>query len=109
MWLRTAGGQGVEIRYDSAVVRLPQDKTGRVTGVVVQGPEGFAELSAHAVVLGCGGFEANPEWRARYPGRPWDHAKVGGPRYNTGEGPPMAMGPAALPDAPGTGCQPTPD
>ncbi len=33
-------------------------------------------------MLGCGGFNANPEWRARYLGRPWDHAKVLGTRYN---------------------------
>src|SRR3984893_914888 len=35
MWFRSAERQGVEIRYDSAVVRLLQNKTGRVTGVIV--------------------------------------------------------------------------
>ncbi len=76
MWFRAAERQGVEIRYDSAVVRLLQDKTGRVTGVVVQGPEGLAEVTGDAVVLGCGGFEANPEWRARYLGRPHGDRKL---------------------------------
>ena len=108
MWFRTAERQGVDVRYDSAVVRLLQDKSGRVTGVVVQGPEGFAELSANAVVLGCGGFEANPEWRARYLGRPWDHAKVRGTRYNTGDGLRMAMELGALPHGQWTGCHSTP-
>ena len=65
MWFRIAERQGVEIRYDTAAVRLLEDRTGRVSGVGVRAPDGFAELSSRAVVLGCGGFEANPEWRAR--------------------------------------------
>ena len=93
MWFRSAERQGVEIRYDSAVVRLLQGKTGRVTGVIVQGP---------------GGFEANPEWRARYLGRPWDHAKVRGTRYNTGDGLRMAVELGALPHGQWTGCHSTP-
>src|SRR2546426_3297799 len=108
MWFRSAERQGVEIRYDSAVVRLLQGKTGRVTGVIVQGPGGFVELSAKAVVLGCGGFEANPEWRARYLGRPWDHAQVRGTRYNNGDGLRMAMELGALPHGQWTGCHSTP-
>jgi tricarballylate dehydrogenase len=108
MWFRTAERDGVEVRYDTAVVRLLQDRRGHVTGVGVQGPEGFAEISASAVVLGCGGFEANPEWRARYLGRPWDHAKVRGTRYNTGDGLRMAMALGALPHGQWTGCHSTP-
>src|SRR5258705_360088 len=72
------------------------------------GPEGFEELAAKAVVLGCGGFEANPEWRARYLGRPWDHAKVRGTRYNTGDGLRMAIEVGALPHGQWTGCHSTP-
>jgi tricarballylate dehydrogenase len=108
MWFKTAERQGVEIHYDTAVVRLLQDTRGRVTGVVARGPEGFEELSGTAVVLGCGGFEANPEWRARYLGRPWDHAKVRGTRYNTGDGLRMAMEVGALPHGQWTGCHSTP-
>src|SRR5256712_7506149 len=108
MWFKAAEGQGVDIRYETAVVRLLQDKSGRVTGVGIQGPEGFAELSGKSVVLGCGGFEATPEWRARYLGRPWDHAKVRGTRYNTGDGLRMAMELGALPHGQWTGCHSTP-
>src|ERR1700738_2351084 len=68
MWFKTVERHGVDIRYDTAVVRVLQDRSGRVTGVGIQGPEGFSELTAKSVVLGCGGFEANPEWRARYLG-----------------------------------------
>jgi tricarballylate dehydrogenase len=108
MWFKTAERHGVEICYDAAVVRLLQDRRGRVTGVVVRGPDGFAELTSSAVVLGCGGFEANPEWRARYLGRPWDQAKVRGTRYNTGDGLRMAMEVGALPHGQWTGCHSTP-
>jgi tricarballylate dehydrogenase len=108
MWFRTAERQGVEARYDTAAVELMMDRTGRVTGVAVRGPEGLEELSGRAVVLGCGGFEANPEWRARYLGRPWDHAKVRGTRYNTGDGLRMAMDLGALPHGQWTGCHSTP-
>src|SRR5499425_3495660 len=108
MWFRIAERAGVEIRYDTAVVRLTQDRAGRVTGVGAQGPDGFAEITAGAVVLACGGFEANPEWRARYLGRPWDHAKVRGTRYNTGDGLRMALEIGALPCGQWTGCHSTP-
>src|SRR5262249_56011665 len=108
MWFKTAERNGVEIRYDTSVVRLFQDKRARVAGVLVRGTEGFEELSAKAVVLGCGGFEANPEWRARYLGRPWDSAKVRGTRYNTGDGLRMAMELGALPHGQWTGCPSTP-
>jgi tricarballylate dehydrogenase len=108
MWFRIAERQGVEVRYDAAAVRLLQDRRGRITGVTVQGPDGLADLTAKAVVLGCGGFEANPEWRARYLGRPWDHAKVRGTRYNTGDGLRMALEIGALPHGQWTGCHSTP-
>jgi tricarballylate dehydrogenase len=108
MWFKIAEARGVDIRYGSAAVRLLQDSRARVTGVVVQDADGFRELTARAVVLGCGGFEANPEWRARYLGRPWDHAKVRGTRYNTGDGLRMALEIGALPCGQWTGCHSTP-
>jgi tricarballylate dehydrogenase len=108
MWFTIAQERGVEVRYATGAVRLLQDGRGRVTGVGVLDAEGFREISAKAVVLGCGGFEANPEWRARYLGRPWDHAKVRGTRYNTGDGLRMALGIGALPHGQWTGCHSTP-
>jgi tricarballylate dehydrogenase len=108
MWFRAAERAGIEIRYDTAAVGLGQDRRGRVTGVAVRGPEGLAEVTGKAVVLGCGGFEANPEWRARYLGRPWDHAKVRGTPYNTGDGLRMAIDLGAMPHGQWTGCHSTP-
>src|SRR5262249_4664789 len=78
MWFKVAAERGVEIRYGTDVRRLVQDRRARVTGVAAHDADGRREISAAAVVLACGGFEANPAWRARYLGRPWDHAKVRG-------------------------------
>ncbi|MBI4610527.1 MAG: FAD-dependent tricarballylate dehydrogenase TcuA [Candidatus Rokubacteria bacterium] len=108
IWFTLVLERGVEIRYAASAVRLVQDSRGRVSGVVVRDPEGLRELTARAVVLACGGFEANPEWRARYLGRPWDHAKVRGTRYNTGDGLRMALDIGALPHGQWTGCHSTP-
>ena len=108
MWFTAAQARDVEIRYATSAVRLLQDRAGRVTGVGVQDAEGLREITATAVVLGCGGFEANPEWRARYLGRPWYHAKVRGTRYNTGDGLRMALEIGALPHGQWTGCHSTP-
>ena len=108
MWFEIAQKRDVEIRYRTNAVGLTHDRRGRVTGVAVSDPDGLGELTAQAVVLGCGGFEANPEWRARYLGRPWDHAKVRGTRYNTGDGLRMALDMGALPHGQWTGCHSTP-
>ena len=83
--------RGVDVRYDHTAMRLEQDEAGRVCGVVVRTPDGRQTLSSGAVVLACGGFEANPEMRARYLGPGWELAKVRGVRYNTGDGHRMAF------------------
>jgi tricarballylate dehydrogenase len=108
MWFATAQRHGVEIRYETAATRLRQDGRGRVIGVVVRDPAGVHELDARAVVLGCGGFEANAAWRAQYLGRPWDHAKVRGTRYNQGDGLRMAFEIGAMPAGNWSGCHATP-
>ena len=71
-------------------------------------PTAFIELSAEAVVLGCGGFEANVAWRAQYLGRPWDHAKVRGTPHNQGDGLRMALEIGAMPWGQWSGCHATP-
>src|SRR5437667_11193688 len=72
MWFAIAQKKDVEIRYRAAAIGLVQNSQGRVCGVVVRDPTGIHEIGARAVVLGCGGFEANAAWRAQYLGRPWD-------------------------------------
>ncbi|MGO1561450.1 MAG: FAD-dependent tricarballylate dehydrogenase TcuA [Actinomycetaceae bacterium] len=74
--------EGVEIWYDSPVLELIMDGTA-VKGVVVKGPEGEHRVEG-VVVLGAGGFEANPQMRQRWLGPGWDLAKVRGTRFNQG-------------------------
>ncbi|MEE3281290.1 MAG: FAD-dependent oxidoreductase, partial [Pseudomonadota bacterium] len=86
MWFEIASRRGVVLRYQTGAQQLIQDGSGRISGVVVRDPDGISRLDAGSVVLACGGFEANPEWRARYLQRPWDMARVRGTAYNTGDG-----------------------
>lgn len=108
MWFAIVEARGVEVRYETGAVRLLQDNTGRVSGVLAQGPKGFEEIAAGAVVLGCGGFESNAEWRARYLNRPWDNARVRGTAFNNGDGLRMAFDIGAVPHGQFTGCHATP-
>jgi tricarballylate dehydrogenase len=85
-----AAKDGIRALYDTRGVELVRE-SGPVTGVkVLQGGE-LAEIRASAVVLACGGFEANSEMRTRYLGPNWDLAKVRGTRFNTGAGLRMAL------------------
>ena len=77
--------QGIELRYQTKVADLIRDRSGRICGVVAQSRKGMEEIRSKAVILGCGGFEANPEMRCRYLGKNWDLAKVRGTPYNTGD------------------------
>jgi tricarballylate dehydrogenase len=87
---KAAAKHGVTLRYGARATSLVRGKH-CVEGVrfLVDGAE--EEFGARAVVLACGGFEANREWRTRYLGPGWDMAKVRGTRYNTGDGIQMAL------------------
>jgi tricarballylate dehydrogenase len=82
--------EGIEVRYATPVCSLIYEN-GRINGIIYRTPDGEKELRGRAVVLACGGFQANPEWRARYLGAGWDLAKVRGTRFNTGDGIRMAI------------------
>ena len=87
---------GVEIVYNARALELLHDDDG-VRGVVAKIDGRTVEISARAVVLACGGFEANAAWRTRYLGPGWDLAKVRGSRFNTGDGIAMALAAGAMP------------
>lgn len=91
MELAEIARMGCEIRYGTGATRLLADGRRRIEGVEVFGPSGREEIRTGAVVLACGGFESNPEWRARYLGPGWDLARVRGTRHNMGDGIRMAL------------------
>jgi tricarballylate dehydrogenase len=100
----TAENKGVKILYEARANGLIVDDKGKVGGVRVQTPEGPADFHGRAVVLAAGGFEANPEMRARYLGPGWDLVKVRGSRYNSGEVLNLALAFGAQPVGHWSGC-----
>jgi tricarballylate dehydrogenase len=98
-----AAKAGISILYNSRAVGLLADDSG-IHGVVAVVDGVTTEIRARAVVLACGGFQANAEWRTRYLGPGWDLAKVRGTRFNTGEGHRMALEAGASPAGHWSGC-----
>jgi tricarballylate dehydrogenase len=99
----TVEKSGIKIHYQTRALDLIRDGN-KVCGVMVsQGAERW-DLSADAVVLASGGFEANAEWRTRYLGPGWDLAKVRGSRFNVGDGIRMALDNGAMPYGNWSGC-----
>lgn len=82
--LAARSGQA-RVAYDSAVTDLRTTPDGAVSGVAVRTPAGVRSVHSERVILAGGGFEANPEMRARYLGPNADLMKVRGTRHNTGE------------------------
>jgi tricarballylate dehydrogenase len=103
MLTTAASRRGIEVRYRSRALDLLYDGA-TVGGVRVHRGGATEELRAGAVVLACGGFEANAEWRTRYLGPGWDLAKVRGSRFNTGDGIRMALDIGASPRGNWSGC-----
>ncbi len=99
---------GALFQYETAATELIEDDGGRVAGVRALTPRGYVTLRARAVVLACGGFEANAEMRARYLGPGWDTVHVRGVPYNTGDGLRMAMDIGALPYGSWSTCHASP-
>ena len=95
--------EGIDILYESRVVSLIEEG-GAVRGVVVRGSDGAFAVRGRAVVLACGGFESNAEWRTRYLGPGWDLARVRGTRFNAGDGIRMALEAGAMSYGNWSGC-----
>ncbi len=102
MLFAAAEHEGIEVLYDARAVDLLYNDS--VEGVRVRHKGKTVEMKSRAVVLACGGFEANAEWRTRYLGTSWDVAKVRGTRFNTGDGIRMALDIGAMPWGNWSGC-----
>lgn len=100
---KAAAKHGVTVRYDARVRGLIRGKKG-VEAVRVLIDNAEQVIRTNGVVLACGGFEANREWRTRYLGPGWDMAKVRGTRYNTGDGIEMALAVGAQSYGQWSGC-----
>ena len=102
-WTKAAGKAGVAIWYRARALALLADDDG-VHGVRLKREGKTVEVRAASVVLAGGGFQANPEWRARYLGPGWELAKVRGTRFNTGDVIAMALDIGAAPVGNWSGC-----
>ncbi|MDA1297818.1 MAG: FAD-dependent tricarballylate dehydrogenase TcuA [Chloroflexi bacterium] len=96
--------EGVTVAYETMGAELRVGQDGSISGVKTRSPRGSRTVSTRSVVLACGGFEANPEMRARYLGAGWDLAKVRGTAANTGDGISMALSIGAQPFGNYSGC-----
>ncbi len=103
MLSEAATRRGIAIRYRTRALRLLYDGI-QVEGVRVRHDGVERDLRSKSVVLACGGFESNSEWRTRYLGPGWDLAKVRGTRFNNGDGIRMAMEIGASPCGNWSGC-----
>ena len=83
-WRKIALDLGIDIRFESRVSAI-HGNARRVSGVRVLSPDNEYDLEAKALIACAGGFQANPEMRARYLGDNADLLKVRGSKHNTGE------------------------
>ncbi|MFC0220273.1 FAD-dependent tricarballylate dehydrogenase TcuA [Pseudochelatococcus lubricantis] len=107
-WFEAVEKRGIEVRYGTAALDLVVDAKGRVSGVRVRNEDGVEILSARAVILGCGGFEANVQMRTQHMGPEMGGAKVRGTPHNQGDGIRMALDVGAMPWGQYSGCHATP-
>lgn len=82
--------RGIDVRLNTAVLRLIRSPDNEVRGVVIGGPKGERRIGARrAVVLACGGFEWDEAMKRQY----WEGKPVltASSRGNTGDGIRMAQ------------------
>jgi tricarballylate dehydrogenase len=89
-YYRSAEKLGVQIRYESPVMRL-ELRDGRFVAAFVRSPQGVEQrLEARTCVLAAGGFESNRDWLREAWGQnahgewPADNFLIRGTRFNDG-------------------------
>lgn len=101
--VKAASNEDIRIEYNARVTSLIHDDDG-VHGVRVRQDGRTRDELADAVIVACGGFQSNTEWRTRYLGPGWEMAKVRGTMFNTGDGIRMALDVGASPHGNWSGC-----
>jgi tricarballylate dehydrogenase len=86
-----AEAAGVEVRYGCAAREMKVESGEWKVGIRFTEAQSEDDIRCRAVVLACGGFEANAEMRREHLGPGWEEAKVRGTEHNTGEGIRMAL------------------
>ncbi|WP_047866361.1 FAD-binding protein [Rubrobacter aplysinae] len=84
----------VDVLWEHEAIELTVDDEGRVGGIVVRKPDGQQRtITAHTVILACGGFGGNPEMLREHTGQDTEDLPTIAPgiRYNRGAGIRMAM------------------
>ena len=66
-------------------------EAGKVSGIIAEQNGVERKIKAKAIVLASGGFQADPEMRARYLGPGYELAKIRGTQHNNGLGIKMAL------------------
>jgi tricarballylate dehydrogenase len=85
--LKSVKASGAEIRFGWEVIGLRRRSGASGWTVTARGRDGSEiDLDADALIVASGGFQADPEWRARDLGVGWDLAKIRGSVNNTGKG-----------------------
>ena len=100
--------KAIELRYETKATRLLIDQKGKIAGLVIRDMDGYKEVKCKAVILACGGFQANREMCTKYLGKGWDLVKIRGTKYNTGDGIRMALEIGAQPTGQWSACHATP-
>lgn len=98
---------GVQFCYECSLDELVVEH-GRVVGARVEQAGDTRTISASAVVLACGGYQASPELRRRHLGPAWEHVALRGVPYNTGAGILAAERIGAMPHGDYGSCHATP-
>lgn len=100
---RAADRARVAVQYGARATALEWEagRWWRVGATVGDRPRDYR---ARAVVLACGGFEANPEMRAAHLGPRWKGVKVRGTPLNTGDGIRMGLAAGGRPFGDWSGC-----
>jgi succinate dehydrogenase/fumarate reductase flavoprotein subunit len=88
---------GGSLLVNTQLAELLTDSTGGVTGIIARTPKGMQTITARAVILATGGWQANPEMRARYFGQWSDRLVLRGNPYSTGDGFQTALAMGAAP------------